>query len=159
MNFISNHPFQNKVAVIKNLVDRAVCLSHESFPSENLDIFRKILFFNHYLQDLIEKQIKIRNKQVKSRRSSNVDTGTQTEILKTLYYAILNKEKAIIKLDLQSKSIQFQIEFGPAPPQTQTSFNVQTKVQFKIPRIRNHSNPQKKATKFGPKSITQIKQS
>ena len=27
LNFISNHPFQNKVAIIKNLVDRAVCSS------------------------------------------------------------------------------------------------------------------------------------
>ena len=34
LNFISNHAFQNKVAIIKNLVDRAVCLSHESFHSE-----------------------------------------------------------------------------------------------------------------------------
>ena len=29
LNFISNHPFKNKVAIIKNLVDRAVCLTHE----------------------------------------------------------------------------------------------------------------------------------
>ena len=44
LNFISNHPFQNKVAIIKNLVDRPVCLSHESFHSENSDV-RKFLFF------------------------------------------------------------------------------------------------------------------
>ena len=54
-NLISNHPFQNKVAIIKNLVDRAVCLFHESFHSENLDVVKKFLFFNHYPQDLIEK--------------------------------------------------------------------------------------------------------
>ena len=42
LNFISNHPFQNKVAIIKNLVDRAVCLSHESFHSENLEVVRRI---------------------------------------------------------------------------------------------------------------------
>ena len=35
LNFISNHPFQNEVAIIINLVVRAVCLSHESFHSEN----------------------------------------------------------------------------------------------------------------------------
>ena len=80
LNIISNHPFQNKVAIIKNLVDRAVCLSHESFHSENLDVVRKILFFNHYSQDLIEKHIKIRIEQVKSRKSSNVDTDTRSEI-------------------------------------------------------------------------------
>ena len=80
LNFISNHPFQNKVAIIKNLVDRAICLSHKSFHSENLDFVRKILFFNHYPRDLIEKHIKIRIEQVKSRMSSNVDTDTQSEI-------------------------------------------------------------------------------
>ena len=45
LNFISNHLFKNKVAIIKNLVDRAVCLSHESFHSKNLDFVRKFLFF------------------------------------------------------------------------------------------------------------------
>ena len=79
LNFISNHPFQNKVAIIKNLVDRAICLSHESFHSENLEVVRKILFFNHYPQDLIEKHIKIRIQQIKSRKSINVDTDAQTE--------------------------------------------------------------------------------
>ena len=44
LNFISSHPFQNKVAIIKCLVDRDVCLSHETFHSENLDIVRKFLF-------------------------------------------------------------------------------------------------------------------
>ena len=33
LNSTLNHPFQNKVAVIKNLVDRAICLSHGSFHS------------------------------------------------------------------------------------------------------------------------------
>ena len=67
LNFVSNHPFQNKVAIIQNLTDRAICLSHESFLLENLDVFRKFLFFNHYPQDLIEIQIKMTIQQVKSR--------------------------------------------------------------------------------------------
>ena len=36
------------------------------------------------------------------------------------------------------------MEFEPVSLQTQIPFNGQTKVQFKIPRIRNRSNPQKK---------------
>ena len=78
LNFISNHPFQNKVA-IKNLVDRAVCLSHESFHSENLEVVRKISFFNHYPQDSIKNHIRIRIQQIKNRKSRNVDTDTQSE--------------------------------------------------------------------------------
>ena len=103
LNFISNHPFQNKVAIIKNLVDRAVCLSYESFRSENLEVVRKILIFNHYPQDLIEKHIQIRIQQVKSRKSSNVDTDTQSEIF--------DKNKTILTYFGQiSKTIQFMLE-------------------------------------------------
>ena len=76
LNLTLNHTFHNKIAVIKNLVDGAVCLSHESFHSENLDVVRKILFFNHYQQDMIEKYIKNRIEQVKNRQSSDVDTDT-----------------------------------------------------------------------------------
>ena len=39
-----------------------------------------MLFVCHYPQDLIEKHIKIRIQQVKSRKSSKVDTDTQSEI-------------------------------------------------------------------------------
>ena len=80
LNFISNHPFQNKVAIIKNLVGRAVCLTNESFHSENLDVVRKCLFFNHFPQDLIEKHKKIRFQQLKSRKSRIVYMDTQCEI-------------------------------------------------------------------------------
>ena len=80
LNLISNFPFQNKVAIIKNLVDRAVCLYHESFHSENLEVVRKILFFNHYPQELIEKHIKIIIQQIKSRKSRNIDTDTKSEM-------------------------------------------------------------------------------
>ena len=54
-------------------------MSHESCHSENLDV-RKNLLFNHYPQDLIDKHIKIRIEQVKSRQSGNVDTDTESEI-------------------------------------------------------------------------------
>ena len=48
------------------------------FHSENLEV-RKFLFINRYPQDLIEKHIKIRIQQIKSRKSRNVDTDTQSE--------------------------------------------------------------------------------
>ena len=59
LNFLSFHPFSNKIVVVKNLVDRAIGLSHDSFHYENLNILRKILFLNHYPPALIEKKIKI----------------------------------------------------------------------------------------------------
>ena len=62
LNFILTHPFQYKVAIIENLFDRAVCLSHKSFHSEYFYFIRNILFFNHWPQELFEKYIKIRIK-------------------------------------------------------------------------------------------------
>ena len=53
LNFISTHPFQNEVAIIKNLIDGAVFLFHESFHSNNFSTFRKILVLIHFPQDLI----------------------------------------------------------------------------------------------------------
>ena len=104
LNFISSHPFQNKVAIIKNLIDRAVFLSHESFHSENLEVVRKILFFNYYPQDLIEKHIKIRIQQIKSRKSRNVDTDTQSEIFDKNNTIVLPYFGQI------SKTIQFMLK-------------------------------------------------
>ena len=58
--------------------------------------------------------------------------------------------------DCNATSLKFNLNFKPEPvsPLTRISLNVQTKVQLKISRIRNQSNPQntKNTTKFGPKS-------
>ena len=117
LNFSSNHPFQNKVAIIKNLVHRAVCLSHESFHSENLDFVRKILFFNHYPQDLMEKHIKVTIQQIKSRKRKNVDTDTQSEIFyknNTIVLPYFGQIPKIIQSMLKKFQIHtiFRIPFG-----------------------------------------------
>ena len=108
LNFISNHPFQNKVAIIEILVDRAVCLSHESFYSENLEVVRKILFLNLYPQDLIEKHIKISIQQIKSRKSRNVDTDTKSKIFDKNNTIVLPCFGQIAKT-IQSMLKKFQI--------------------------------------------------
>ena len=73
------------------------------YISENLDI-RKFLFFNHYPQDLFEKHIKIRIKQVKSWKSSNVDMDTQS--------GIFDKHNTIVLpyFGQISKTIQFMLK-------------------------------------------------
>ena len=72
LNFTSTHPFEHKFAIIQNLVDRTICLSHESFYSGNFNLIREIVFLNHYLQDLIEKHTKIRIEQIESKQSNDV---------------------------------------------------------------------------------------
>ena len=63
----------------------------------------------HYPQDLIEKHIKIRIDQVKSRKRSNVDTDTQNEIFdkhNTIFLAYFGQI---------SKTIQFMLKKGLNP--------------------------------------------
>ena len=50
-----------------------------------------------------------------------------------------------------------QIEFEPVSLQTQTPFNVQKKLNSKFQELET-ARIVKKTTKFGPKNITQIKQ-
>ena len=80
LNFLSFDPISNKISIIKNLVDRATGLSHDSFHSKNLNIIRKILFFlNHYPPALIEKNIKIRLEQNQNKQNNSLLTDTQKE--------------------------------------------------------------------------------
>ena len=86
-------------------------MSHESFHSENLEVVRKILFSNYYPQDLIEKHIKIRIQQIKSRKSRHVDTDTQSQILdknntcSSIFWS--NVKNNSIYVEKNFKSIQF----------------------------------------------------
>ena len=43
INLFSNHPIKQKSAIIKNLVDSAILLSHHSFHQKNLSIVKKLL--------------------------------------------------------------------------------------------------------------------
>ena len=54
-NYFSNHPLQQKIAIIKNLVDTAILLSHEEFNNENLEIIKNLLMLNNYLKNFIKK--------------------------------------------------------------------------------------------------------
>ena len=65
LNFHSQHPNNNKIAIIYSLVDKAIKLSDESFYNENLSLIKQLLFDNDYLVDLvnthIEKRLKFLN--------------------------------------------------------------------------------------------------
>ena len=86
LNFLSFHPFSNKIAVVKNLVDRAIGLSHDSFHYENLNIIRKILFLNHYPPALIEKNIKIRLEQNKNKTKQDNSLITDLKMDPSMFY-------------------------------------------------------------------------
>ena len=47
LNYLSNHHFKQKIAIMKNLVDTAILLSHEKFHEENLEIFKNLNLHSH----------------------------------------------------------------------------------------------------------------
>ena len=95
-------------------------MSHESFHSENLDIVREILFINHYPQYLIEKDIKIRIEQVKTRQGSNVDMDTQNKVFDEHNTIVLPYFGQI------SKTIQFMFKIFKIYTISRIPFKVET---------------------------------
>ena len=67
MNYFSNHPLKQKTAIIKNVVDIAILLSHEKFHEENLETIKNLLMLNNYPKIFINKHIKSRVFQLKNK--------------------------------------------------------------------------------------------
>ena len=67
LNYFSNHPLKQKIAIIINLVDTAILLSHEKFHEGNLETIENILMLNNDLKNSINKQIKNRIFQLKNK--------------------------------------------------------------------------------------------
>ena len=62
LNFHSQHPNNNKIAIIYLLVDKAIKLSDKSFHNENLILIKKLLFGNDYPVGLVNTHIEKRLK-------------------------------------------------------------------------------------------------
>ena len=58
LNYFSQHPQCNKIAIIYSLVDRAIKLSHFSFHKKNLTFIKELLLQNNFPRNLIELYIK-----------------------------------------------------------------------------------------------------
>ena len=82
LNFLSNHPFKQKIATTKNLVDTAILLSHEKFHEENLEIIKNLLVLNNYPINLINKHINIRIFRIKNKNTilDFIPNNKQSEI-------------------------------------------------------------------------------
>ena len=58
LNYFSQHPLRNKIAIIYSLVDRVYKLSDNIFHSKNLCFIKQLLIHNNYQPELIEVHIK-----------------------------------------------------------------------------------------------------
>ena len=73
LNYFSQHPLCNKIAIIYSLVDRVFKLSDNIFHSKNLSFIKQLLIHNNYPPELIEVHIKKCLKKL--RNSCNTTTN------------------------------------------------------------------------------------
>lgn len=57
LHFESNHPKHQKIAMVYNLVDRALILADKQYHHNNINIVKNILFANKYPKHFINKYI------------------------------------------------------------------------------------------------------
>ena len=72
MNFWSNAPLQNKIAVVYGLVDRALLLSDPAYQKDSLNKIKEALQSNNYPISFINKYIKKRKMILKAKREGTV---------------------------------------------------------------------------------------
>ena len=66
LNYFSNHPLKQKIAINKNLVDTAILLSHEKFHEENLETIKNLSKVDNYPKNFMNTHIKNRIFQLKN---------------------------------------------------------------------------------------------
>ncbi|XP_071639978.1 uncharacterized protein [Temnothorax longispinosus] len=69
VNYFSNHPLKYKYNTITSLVDHAILLSDKQFHNSNIKIVKDILRNNCFPEELIDKQINNRLKELKHRNN------------------------------------------------------------------------------------------
>ena len=70
LNFSSHHPLPMRKAMVFNLVDKIMLLSHPSFHKKNFDFITSALIKNNYPLSFIKKHLKIRINKLHSRKES-----------------------------------------------------------------------------------------
>ena len=72
INYRSNHPTQQKINIVYNLVDRAISLSHKKFHSKNLKMVNQILRDNNYPNKFINRHTHIRMQTIKHKQPNKI---------------------------------------------------------------------------------------
>lgn len=94
LNFKSNHPINQKIAQVYNLVDRSITLSNERFQEHNLKIVEELLIGSDYPKSFIKKymQKRIHNKHTQTSQNindnNNNNSNEQTCDVKKKYLCV-----------------------------------------------------------------------
>ena len=82
INYLSHHPQSQKIAIIYNLVDKVIKLSHLKFHQENLRTVKHFLRYNSYTEQIINKYIKKRLKAIENAHPPTNLTNKRAILLK-----------------------------------------------------------------------------
>ena len=87
---MSNHPKTQRAAIIKNLVDSAILLSHLSFQQKNLATIKKVLLLNNhplkFKNDQIDNEISYNLNKINNIPNNNTDNKLIKKIVSTPYH-------------------------------------------------------------------------
>ena len=107
LNYDSNHPTHQKIAMIYNLIDRALILSDKKFHKDNIRLVQNILIANNYPQHFIHKYINKRKNLLQHcdfnlsniKKSINSQHSNKVFIKIPFKYGIYNKIKKVLNND------------------------------------------------------------
>ena len=92
LNFLSHHPFAQKIAIIYNLVDKCINLADPDFQIKNLNFAKKILYANNYPKDIVQKYIKKRMLY----HNNKINTENFDHLTKRINRRLLLNKKRIV---------------------------------------------------------------
>ena len=127
LNFLSNAPLKNKIAVIYGLVDRAILLSDKKFHYEAINKVISTLKLNNYPTNFINKFVKKRKITLKNRKNNKTalsDNINNKFIIIPFIEKISPKIKSLIKSKMNVKVCYSK---------SNTLSSVYTKLKSKIP--------------------------
>ena len=77
IHYLSHHPLSQKKAIVYNLIDRAILISHPSFIPKNTKKIRSLLQANGYPLEFINNHICIRLQHI---QNQNLPTQSKTDV-------------------------------------------------------------------------------
>ena len=81
LNYNSQHPHKNKIAIIYSLVDRVIKLAHTSFDNVNLNLIKHFLIINDYPIELVNKYIRLRLKSMDYSNEKTIQREKKSHIV------------------------------------------------------------------------------
>ena len=88
IHFLSHHPLSQKQAIIYDLIDKCLQLSHAQFHNNNIKKVKSLLLDNGYPMDFIDKHIKKRLSKIRNQNNEGQLVTTDNVFSKSLKFIL-----------------------------------------------------------------------